>query len=671
MQCSGSPYRMKAATAKKGFVNFLGKETHLSPIILFLAMRNKQAQANFLLIAPPDFELYKLIKKNLEFQGYNVTVIHNRGYQFHYISLFQRLTNFLRKVFLVDYSYKQKLKTAFLHNEQMSILKEQDHYDVTLVIRADFFTTKFLLEARKKSDKFVSFHYDGLGRDPMIFNKIYLFDRFYAFDPSDVKEYAKFHLHHAPNFFFDYPEEPSATETVAQPNRIHYISSFHKSRMDLMVQFHKYAKSFIKPIQFDLIYNGYDEDNIPQYAKDNFNCLHTIIPFEEQTAAIRSSEVILDFCIDEHRGLSFRIFEGLKYGKKVITTNELILEQDFYHPNNYFLLTEDNLGEVEDFLALPYKKTPNDLKARFGFTNWLENILDYQQEDFQKTPPLISIIIPTYNNERVIVEAIESALQQSYENIEVIVVDDGSTDKSASKIASYIKDIPNAKLVRQHNMGPSAARNNGYTHSKGQFLVFLDGDDRLHKDYISECFNVFRKMPNIALVYSAAELFECGRGIWYIEEYQMENLLVDNSIPIYAMIRSAVFEEVGMFDVNLHYAEDWELWIRILQKYEGVYKIPEVLYYYRKRAEKNSLTDLRDKNKSHDSYYEYIYNKHRKYYIANGLSLRVLLQSSKVAKNGQFSDKYKKKYYNEWYRKTFYYLFKRRNFREIYLENTY
>lgn len=634
-------------------------------------MRNKQEQANFLLIAPPDFDLYKLIKKNLEFLGYNVTIIHNRGYEFQYISFFQRLANFLRKVILADYSYKRKLKEEFVYNEQMAILDEKTHYDVTLVIRADFFSTKFLLEARKKSDKFLSFHYDGLARDPMIFNKIYLFDRFYAFDPHDVEEYAKFHIHHAPNFFFDYPEEPTPALSSGLPSKIHYISSYHESRMAEIIKFHKFAKSFISPVQFDLIYNRHLEDNIPQYAKDNFNCLHTIIPFEEQIAAVRSSEIILDFCIDEHRGLSFRVFEGLKYGKKVITTNELILDQDFYHPDNFFHLTKDNLAEVEDFLSRPYQTTPDELAARYSFSRWLKHILDYEQEDFQKVQPLISIIIPTFNNERVIVESIESALQQSYQNIEVIVVDDGSTDKSATKIANYIKDIPNAKLIQQKNMGPSAARNNGFEHAKGEFLVFLDGDDRLHKEYIAECFKVFRRMPNIALVYSAAELFESGRGIWYVEEYQLENLLIDNSIPIYAMIRSAVFEEVGKFDVNLRYAEDWELWIRILQKYEGVYKIPEVLYYYRKRREKNSLTDQRDKDKTHDSYYEYIYDKHRKYYIANGLSLRVLLQSSKVVRTGQFSDKYKKKYYNEWYRKTFYYLFKRKNFKEIYLENTY
>ena len=634
-------------------------------------MRNNKEQANFLLIAPPDFELYKLIQKNLEFLGYTVTVIHNRGYKFQYINALQRIKNFFRKLILADYSYKKKLKDNFLYEEQMRLLGKHRSYDITLVIRADFFSTKFLLEARNKSEKFLSFHYDGLGRDPKIFKKIYLFDRFYAFDPNDIKEYERFHIQYAPNFYFDFPEDNISLSKETTVNKIHYISSFHPSRTQKIFEFYNYIKTIITPVRFDLVYHHTVEDQIPDYARQHFNCQQEIIPFEQQTAAIRQSDIILDFCIDEHQGLSFRIFEGLKYEKKVITTNEQILKQDFYRPENFFLLREDNLSEVADFLSSPYRPIAPALKASYGFKQWLENILDYKPESFQKEAPLISIIIPTYNNERVILESIDSALQQSYTNIEVIIVDDGSTDNSAQKIKNHIQDKPKARFIQQKNMGPSAARNFGFEFSSGQFLVFLDGDDILHRDYVKECFRIFQKMPNISLVYSAAELFENGKGIWYIEDYQMENLLIDNSIPIYAMIRSAVFEEVGKFDINLRYAEDWELWIRILKKYEGVYKIPDVLYYYRKRLEKNSLTDLRDKDKIHDSYYEYIYDKHRKYYIANGLSLRVLLQASKVAKHGRFSDKYKKKYYNEWYRKTFYYLFKRKNFREIYTENAY
>ena len=173
----------------------------------------------------------------------------------------------------------------------------------------------------------------------------------------------------------------------------------------------------------------------------------------------------------------------------------------------------------------------------------------------------------------------------------------------------------------------------------------------------------------MTLVYSAAELFENGKGIWNIEEYQRENILMNNSIPIYAMISASVFEEMGGFDNNLKYAEDWELWIRVLQKYEGVYKIQEPLYYYRKRLEQNSLTDQSYQNNNiHDAYYEYIYKKHKNYYIANGLSLPKMLLSTQIIRNGGAGDKYKQKYYNEWYRKFFYYLFKRKSFRQIYID---
>ena len=634
-------------------------------------MPNYKEQPNFLLIAPPDFDLYQLIEKNLAFLGYRVTVIHQRGYIFKYKNIWQRLTNMFKKLVLVDYNYKRRLKEDFVLNKQLELLNQVEHYDRALVIRADFFSTEFLMTARKKTNQFVAFHYDGMDRDRRIFNKIYLFDRFYAFDPSDVKAYARFHLHYAPNFYFDYPEAEQLTQPSADPGyAIHYISSFHPSRMAQIIDFHKFIEEHIDNIRFDLIYHHTSEKLIPVYARQHFNCSEQIIPFKQQTLASQQADIILDFCIDEHKGLSFRIFEGLKYGKKVITTNEMILHQDFYHPHNFFLLKEGNYEELLAFLRLPYQAPKASIYAKYAFCNWLNNVFDFKRVPYEQELPLVSIIIPTYNNERVIVEAVQSALSQRYSNIEVIIVDDGSTDNSYNTLQTFIQHKPNLQLIHQDNAGPSAARNKGFSHARGQYLVFLDGDDRLHKDYVSECVRVFKKMPNLNIVYTAAEVFENDKGVWYTEPYSLENLLVNNSIPIYAMIRASVFAEVGQFDTSLQYAEDWELWIRILQKYEGVYNIPTPLYYYRRRKEKNSLTDHRNKHKTHNSYYEYIYEKHRDFYAQHGLTLRSLLAAAKIVRNGRYNDKYKNKYYNEWYRKAFYYLFKRSKFREIYLDSS-
>ena len=273
--------------------------------------------------------------------------------------------------------------------------------------------------------------------------------------------------------------------------------------------------------------------------------------------------------------------------------------------------------------------------------------------------PLVSIIIPCYNNKNVILEAIDSALNQSYKQIEVIVVDDGSADHSYEYIADNTKDFTNVQVVRQDNQGPAAARNTGFNLSGGDFLVFLDADDILHKEYVECCLRVYENDPELNIVYCEAELFENKTGLWKLKPFSENTILLYNSIPVFAMLRSCVFTQIGKYDTELKCAEDWELWIRLLQQFGGVYKIPKVLYYYRKRNEKNSITDC-DKiyNFRHDSLL-YIYNKHQQLYRNSELDMTNLLSCAV----------YKERYYNEWYRKLFYRLFKKKKYEEIYNRN--
>ncbi len=620
----------------------------------------------FLLIAPWDYQLYAVIEKNLISLGYDVVVVHNNSYPFTYENISQRTTNFFRKTFLKDRDYKNFLRHNFNQQTRLSLVKTYDHYDVTLVIRADFFPLELLLEARKRSDKFISFHYDGISRNPEVLPKVHLFDRFYAFDKTDVVKYQKYGVQYVPNFYFDYPDDLPDIETK---NKIYYISSFHPSRLQAIIDFHKFITEKISPVQFDFVYNLYDEDKVPLYVKENFHCLHKVNPYEDQLVQIKNTEIILDFRIDEHQGLSFRIFDGLKLQKKVITTNATVVDEDFYHPNNFFILTEDNKEDLDDFLTRPYVKIDEKIRSKYSFTNWLATITDYTHGQFQAaTKPLISIIIPCYNNERVIIEAIQSAEKQTYKNVEIIVVDDGSTDQTFATVSEYIQGTnKNVKLYTKTNSGPAATRNYGFDQSNGQFIVFLDGDDKLHEEFVEEYFNAFIQHPNVNLVYSNAEYFEGKTGPWHIIDYNKDDLLISNSIPIFAMISAETFEKAGKFDENLPCLEDWELWIRVLAKNKNVYKIDKSLYYYRKRIEKNSLTDNIDFHAKSIIYYHYIYEKHIDLYREMHLDLPRLLDSYRANRQNHHAFlRYKRKYYSVWYRKLFYKLFKPDLYREIF-----
>ena len=260
----------------------------------------------------------------------------------------------------------------------------------------------------------------------------------------------------------------------------------------------------------------------------------------------------------------------------------------------------------------------------------------------------ISVVIPCFNNENTIIETIESVLKQSYSSIEMIIVNDGSTDQSEQVICAYIesKKITNITVINQVNAGPSASRNCGATKATGEYLMFLDADDLLASTYIDTCISKLKEDKSLNIVYTAGEYFDAKKGKWKLPAFSIPVFLEANCIPISAVMRTEVFKKVGGFDPNLGYTEDWDLWIRIIQAVGGVYKVDEPLFFYRKRPDKSSITD-NSKNLGQQSTI-YIYNKNYAFFASNGYDIETLLQSKDS--NG----KYKKKYYNVWYRKLFY-----------------
>lgn len=189
----------------------------------------------------------------------------------------------------------------------------------------------------------------------------------------------------------------------------------------------------------------------------------------------------------------------------------------------------------------------------------------------------VSIIIPTFNRARTIGPVVESALAQTYGDIEVIVVDDGSSDNTAAALEPYLDRI---RYVYQENAGPSAARNRGVAESKGELLAFLDSDDFWHPEKIEKQVAVFRAGPAdlccvicSATVKSAAgaELgntfvmsglkLPVGTGIWTNpQEVMATRFVLFNQV---VAVRRSCFEQVGGFNEKLRLLEDYELAMKL------------------------------------------------------------------------------------------------------------
>jgi glycosyltransferase involved in cell wall biosynthesis len=184
----------------------------------------------------------------------------------------------------------------------------------------------------------------------------------------------------------------------------------------------------------------------------------------------------------------------------------------------------------------------------------------------------VSIVIPCFNYARYLAETIESALAQTWPHVEIVVVDDGSTDESAAIATRY-----RVRVVRQANQGLSAARNAGLRVTDGDVVIFLDADDRLHPGAAEAAIKVLEQSPSAMLAFGRCRLIDhkgapLPTNLPRVTERFFEELLRRNYIwtPAMAAYRRSVFEAVGTFDPRYCASADYDLYLRIAQRFDVV-----------------------------------------------------------------------------------------------------
>lgn len=192
--------------------------------------------------------------------------------------------------------------------------------------------------------------------------------------------------------------------------------------------------------------------------------------------------------------------------------------------------------------------------------------------------PLVSVIIPTYNRAAFVAKAVESVLNQTYKRMEIIVVDDGSTDNTYEALKRYEGRI---RYIYQQRSERSRARNRGFRHSRGDYIAFLDSDDLWLPTKIKRQVRIFLEEPEVGIVYTDIEFIDKngspygGNICWealkrrrasLYEDLMSENVISGSTSSV--LIRRECLEKVGLFDETMSACEDLDLWRRLAQHFQ-------------------------------------------------------------------------------------------------------
>jgi GT2 family glycosyltransferase len=202
--------------------------------------------------------------------------------------------------------------------------------------------------------------------------------------------------------------------------------------------------------------------------------------------------------------------------------------------------------------------------------------------------PKISVIIPAYNAGAYIARAIDSVLAQTYQDFEIIVIDDGSTDNTRERVAAYSNRVT---YLYQPNSERSAARNRGLRAASGDFFAFLDADDQWLPERLAKELALFDRYPGLGLVYAYAKVMDDHGGPYgtigtaFPTEQAanfraFEGLLLGKYLPIpTVLIRQQCLDTAGLFDEGVSISEDWDLWLRVAVDWPMGF-VPEPLAIY-------------------------------------------------------------------------------------------
>lgn len=252
---------------------------------------------------------------------------------------------------------------------------------------------------------------------------------------------------------------------------------------------------------------------------------------------------------------------------------------------------------------------------------------------------IVSVIIPCYNDGKFIHGAIKCILNQTYQNLEIIVVDDGSDDSNTIQILEKL-EYPNTTVYKKDNGGPASARNFGIQRCKGQYILTLDADDKFAPEFLEKGLQILETKPQVGMVTSY--LYRISKNDKTKKENkggEVSNFILQNEASASLLYRYECWVDAGGYDEDIPGFEDWEFNINVTKQGWLVYSIPEYLFFYKNRMNSQYDRDLSKRPKI----FKYLSQKHEDVFRDN-LQNVIYVKELEIQDQMKAVQKYKNSY---------------------------
>jgi len=302
------------------------------------------------------------ISKYLDAETHLITTT-GKELNFTYRNSVHRIQNFLSKLFL-NKNQKKIFYNKMIKKKLVTVFEDHPQFDDIFILRPDLIN-EHLCFIKDHGKRLIAYFWDSFSRIPQGRRTIGFFDKFFSFEPKDVKDHQLLFLS---NFC---PPDLEINNNETPHFDLSYVASYDK-RVNTLEK----ILFSLKPLNLKTNINILATKTTTSKNEKSITWFTDILPRKETIRIMNDCSVLLDIAQPKQEGLSFRIFEAMKLGKKIITTNRSVTTYDFYDAKNIFVWENETTIPVKDFFTAPFAPLPAEILNKYSLQNWVSTIFD-------------------------------------------------------------------------------------------------------------------------------------------------------------------------------------------------------------------------------------------------------------------------------------------------------